>query len=162
MKNQELPAKSDPSERGRSAESRLAALFEKAGWHVRRHPSDPGPDLVVRRKGIEYVIEIKSAPEGRSDRLVPLFAQAVLQAAHAARQKAVPLAVVAAPSISPRAAEQVMAFAQRYAPDAAAGVIDFEGFALFRGPHLEEMNAPRFGPVLLRPQPVDAESAAGP
>ena len=34
-----------------------------------------------------------------------------------------------------------MAFAERYAPDAAAGVIDFEGFALFRGPHLEEMNA---------------------
>ena len=35
-----------------------------------------------------------------------------------------------------------MAFAQHYAPDAAAGVIDFGGFALFRGPHLEEMNAP--------------------
>jgi hypothetical protein len=142
MGNQEIPAKSDPFERGRFAESRLAALFEKAGWHVRRPPSGPGPDLVARRKGTEYAIEVKSAPEGRSDRLVPLFAQAVLQAAHAASQKAVPLAVVAAPSISPRAAEQVMAFAQRYAPDAAAGVIDFEGFALFRGPHLEEMNAP--------------------
>src|SRR6266436_3256060 len=34
-----------------------------------------------------------------------------------------------------------MAFAERYAPAAAAGVIDFDGFALFRGPHLEEMNA---------------------
>ena len=101
----------------------------------------PGPDLVVRRKGIEYAVEVKAAPEGRSDRLVPLFAQAVLQAAHAATQKAAPLAVVAAPRISRRAAEQVMAFAQRYAPDAAAGVIDFEGFAMFRGPHLEELNA---------------------
>jgi hypothetical protein len=151
MENEEIPAKSDASERGRSAESRLAALFEKAGWHVGRHPSDPGPDLVARRKGIQYAVEVKSAPEGRSDRLVPLFAQAVLQAAHAASQKAVPLAVVAAPSISPRAAEQVMAFAQRYAPDAAAGVIDFEGFALFRGPHLEEMNAPgRDLPVSMR------------
>ena len=116
-----------------------------------------GPDLVVRRKGIEYAIEIKSAPEGRGDRLVPLFAQAVLQAAHAARQKAVPLAVVAAPSVSPRAAEQVMAFAQRYAPDAAAGVIDFEGFALFRGPHLEEMNAPgRDLPVSMRKSVPDS------
>lgn len=142
MEDQEIPAKSNPSERGRSAESRLTALFEKAGWHVRRHPNDRGSDLIARRRGIEYAIEIKSAPEGRSDRLVPLFAQAVLQAAHAASRKAVPLAVVAAPSISPRAAEQVMAFAQRYAPDAAAGVIDFEGFALFRGPHLEELNAP--------------------
>jgi hypothetical protein len=142
MEDQDLPARSNPSERGRSAESCLAALFEKAGWKVRRHPSDAGPDLVARRKGIEYAVEVKSAPEGRGDRLVPLFAQAVLEAAHAARHKAVPLAVVAAPNVSPRAAEQVMAFAQRYAPDAAAGVIDFEGFALFRGPHIEEMNAP--------------------
>jgi hypothetical protein len=157
MENQELPARSDPSERGRSAESRLAALFEKAGWHVRRHPSDPGPDLIARRKGAEYAVEIKSAPEGRSDRLVPLFAQAVLEAAHAASHKAVPLAVVAAPNVSPRAAEQVMAFAQRYAPDAAAGVIDFEGFALFRGPHLEEMNAPgRDLPVFKRKSVPDS------
>ena len=65
MESQEIPAKSDGSERGRLAESRLAALFERAGWHVRRHPNDPGPDLVVRRKGIEYAVEIKSAPEGR-------------------------------------------------------------------------------------------------
>jgi hypothetical protein len=74
---------------------------------------------------------------------VPLFAQAVLQAAHGASQKAAPLAVVAAPRVSRRAAEQVMAFAQRYAPDAAAGVIDFEGFAMFRGPDLEKLNAER-------------------
>ncbi len=142
MDSQEIPAKSDGSERGRRAESRLAGLFESAGWHVRHRPNDAGPGLVARRKGIEYAVEIRSAPEGRGDRLVPLFAQAVLQAAHAARHKAMPLAVVAAPSISPRAAQQVMAFAEHYAPDAAAGVIDFEGFALFRGPHLEQMNAP--------------------
>jgi hypothetical protein len=141
MDNQEIPAKSDASERGRSAESRLAALLERAGWQVRRQRNHLGPDLVVRRKGIEYAVEIKAAPEGRSDRLVPLFAQAVIQAAHAANRKAAPLAVVAAPRISRRAAEHVMAFAQRYAPDAAAGVIDFEGFAMFRGPHLEELNA---------------------
>ncbi len=142
MENHGIPGKSDASQRARSAESRLAALFEKARWQVRLHPAaDPGPDLVVRRGGIEYVVEIKSAPEGRSDRLVPLFAQAVLQAARAVGQKAVPLAVVAAPRVSSRAAEQVMAFAERYAPAAAAGVIDFDGFALFRGPHLEEMNA---------------------
>ncbi len=157
MENPEIPAKPDSAERGRLAESRLAALFERAGWRVRRHPNDPGPHLVARRKGIEYAVEVKSAPEGRGDRLVPLFAQAVLQAAHAARPKAMPLAVVAAPSIPPRTAEQVMAFAQRYAPDAAAGVIDFEGFALFRGPHLEEMNAPgRDLPALMRKSAPDS------
>lgn len=141
MKNQDIPAPPEPVDREKLAESRLAALFESAGWHVRRNPNDPGPDLAVRRKGIQYAVEVKSAPEGRSDRLVPLFAQAVLQAAHGASQKAAPLAVVAAPRVSRRAAEQVMAFAQRYAPDAAAGVIDFEGFAMFRGRQLEELNA---------------------
>jgi hypothetical protein len=143
MEPDDLPRKSDAVERKRSAESLLADMFKKAGWQVRPHPLDDDArrDLVVRRKGIEYAVEVKSAPEGRGDRLVPLFAQAVLQAAHAARQKAVPLAVVAAPRVSRRVAEQVLAFAQRYAPDAAGGVIDFEGFAMFRGLHLEELNA---------------------
>jgi len=129
--------------RERSAESLLTDLFKKAGWQVRPHFShdDARCDLVVNRKGIEYAVEIKAAPEGRADRLVPLFAQAALQAAHSAAQSAAPLAVVAAPRVPRRAAEQVIAFAQRYAPDVAAGVIDFEGFAMFRGPHLEELSA---------------------
>lgn len=117
-------------------------MFEKAGWQVRLHPHEEARrDLVIRRKGIEYAVEIKAAPEGRADRLVPLFAQAVLESSRAAGQKAAPLAVVAAPRISPRAAEQVMKFAEHYAPDAGAGVIDFEGLAMFRGPHLEHMSA---------------------
>lgn len=148
MENHELPGKSDALQRGRFAESLLAAMFEKAGWHVRFRPSDhSGRDLVVRRKGIEYAVEIKAAPEGRADRLVPLFAQAILESAHIAGQRPVPLAVVAAPKISPRAAEQVMKFAETYAPNAAAGVIDFDGLALFRGHHLEEMNALKAIPV---------------
>lgn len=143
MEPDEVPRKSDAVARERSAESLLADMFKKAGWQVRFHSRDERArhDLVVRQKGIEYAVEIKAAPEGRPDRLVPLFAQAVLEAAHAATQKAAPLAVVAAPRVSRSAAEQVMAFAQRYAPEAAAGVIDFEGAAMFRGPHLEELNA---------------------
>jgi hypothetical protein len=89
---------------------------------------------------MEYAVEIKAAPEGRADRLVPLFAQAVLESSRAAGQKAAPLAVVAAPRISPRAAEQVMQFAERYAPSVGAGVIDLEGLAMFRGAHLDQMN----------------------
>ena len=90
MEKWEIAGNSEPSERGRFAESRLAALLEKAGWQVRRHPDNPGPDLVARRRGIQYAVEVKSAPEGRGDRLVPLFAQAVLQAAHAARRRRLP------------------------------------------------------------------------
>jgi hypothetical protein len=132
---------SNSTQRGRLAETHFVALLERAGWQVRRAPGDRGPDLVASRKGIQYAVQIKSAPEGRGDRLVPLFAQAALEAAHTAQKKAAPLAVVAAPRVSRRAAEQVMAFAQRYAPDIAAGVIDFEGLAVFRGPQLEELTA---------------------
>jgi hypothetical protein len=142
MQPAELLRKSDADARGRLAESLLAAIFEKAGWHVRPGPNkESGPNLVVRRKGIAYAVEIKAAPEGRGDRLVPLFAQAVLESARAARQRTVPLAIVAAPRISARAAEQVMRFAQGFVPDRVAGVIDFEGLVVFRGPQLEEMNA---------------------
>jgi hypothetical protein len=128
-------------ERATSAESLAAAVFEDAGWHVQRPEREDRFDLIVRGRRIAYSVEVKSAPEGRSDRLVPLFAQAALQAAHAAGPKATPLAIVAAPRIAPRAAEQVIRFAEEYAPDVGAGVIDFEGLALFRGPELEELNA---------------------
>ncbi len=143
MENPELPGKSDALQRRSAAESLLAAMFEKAGWEVRRSPHRDRfqPSLIVQRPGIAYAIEVKAGPEGRSDRLVPLLAQAVLQSARAAGQKAAPLAVVAAPKISPRAAEQVIKFAEDYAPAAAAGVIDFDGLRMFRGPQLEEMNA---------------------
>src|SRR5687768_8518466 len=98
--------------------------------------------MIVRgSKGVVYAVEVKAAVEGRADRLLPLFSQAVLQSQHGARKNAAPLAVVAAPKISQGAAEQILKFAKRYAPDAAAGVIDFEGLRLFRGPHLEMLNA---------------------
>jgi hypothetical protein len=144
MKNPEKSMKSPAVERGRRAEGLLVDIFEKAGWRVERHPQRQRSelDMIVRRPdGLAYAVEVKAAVEGRADRLVPLFSQAVLQSLHGARQNALPLAVVAAPKISQGAAEQVLKFAEHYAPDAAAGVIDFEGLRLFRGPHLEELNA---------------------
>jgi len=143
MENAGFQPKSDAAQRERSAESLLAEMFKEAGWDVRRPPQgdDVRPNFLIRRRGIAYAVEVKAGPEGRGDRLVPLFAQAVLQSARAAGQKAAPLAVVAAPRISARAAEQVIKFAEDYAPDAAVGVIDFEGLRIFRGPQLEQMNA---------------------
>jgi hypothetical protein len=84
---------------------------------------------------------VKVATEGRSDRLVPLFAQTALEATRRSAHVAKPLAVVAAPKIAPRAAKQVLKFAENYVPDVAAGVVDFEGLRLFRGPQLERLNA---------------------
>jgi hypothetical protein len=143
MDNSDIPSKSNVLGRGKIAEDLLKEVFERAGWKV--EPGRAGrlfqPDMVARRRGFAYAVEVKSASEGRGDRLIPLFAQAVLQSARAAGKKQVPLAVVAAPKISPKAAEQVIEFAENYAPDAAVGVVDFDGLRMFRGPHLEGLNA---------------------
>jgi hypothetical protein len=152
--NSAKPQKSAELERERQAESLLAKIFEQAGWRVRREPHRQRArvDMIVRRPGVVYAAEVKAGVEGRGDRLVPLFAQAVLQSLHNAGKSAVPLAVVAAPKISPRVAQQVLKFAEQYAPEAAAGVIDFEGLRMFRGAHLEELNAeaPRRSAIRLK------------
>ena len=123
------------------AEQLLVKAFEEAGWRIKRQPGNrPGPDLLLRRPGVSYAAEIKVGVEGRSDRLVPLWSQACLQAARMAGEH-MPLAVVAAPEIAPKVAEQILNFAREYAPDAAAGVIDFAGLRMFHGPQLESLNA---------------------
>jgi hypothetical protein len=41
--------------------------------------ADKEVDLVVARGDYRYIVELKAASEGRSDRLVPLLSQAILQ-----------------------------------------------------------------------------------
>jgi hypothetical protein len=143
MDNQPVFERSDAVQRRRQSGAEVARLFKKAGWRVIRRPANRDahrPDLLVSRRGVSYAVEIKAGAEGRGDRLIPLWSQACLQASRAAGNHA-PLAIVAAPKIAPRAAELILKFAAEYAPDAAAGVIDFAGLHLFRGPQLEELNA---------------------
>ena len=144
MENQRFSPKSDALRRQAEAEELLGKAFEQAGWQVSRHPArreGHRPDFIVRRRpGASYAVELKVGVEGRSDRLIPLWSQACLQAARVAGQHA-PLAVVAAPHIASRVAEHILKFAEEYAPDAAAGVVDFAGLRLFRGPRLESLNA---------------------
>lgn len=141
MDNALISAKSASRQRHDRAEQLLSQAFEEAGWRVKRQPREgSGPDMVLRRNKVSYAVEIKVGVEGRSDRLIPLWAQACLQAASLAGEHA-PLAVVAAPEIAPKVAEQILSFAHQYAPDAAAGVMDFVGLRRFRGPHLESLNA---------------------
>lgn len=160
MGNPEFLERSDALHRGQQAEAVVATLFEDAGWRVVRQPvgqEAPRPDLLVRRRGVSYAVEVKAGVEGRSDRLIPLWSQACLQASRTAGNHA-PLAIVAAPKIAPRVAEQILKFAEEYAPDAAAGVIDFGGLCLFRGPHLEELNA-EIPPLPVRPSSKPREQA---
>jgi len=150
---------STSAERGRRAEESLAELFSRTGWKVRREvpvQKRSRADLIVSRPGVSYVVEVKVAPEGRGDRLVPLWAQAALQAAHNASSRHAPLAVVAAPRIAPTVAQDVLAFAAEYASDVAAGVIDFDGLRVFQGPQLESLNAE---PERRQPAPLMKRSA---
>jgi hypothetical protein len=162
MEDQDSESRSSASARERHAEDLLAEILGRAGWSVRRQAGRKGdsrPDMIISRRGASYAVEVKASAEGRGDRLLPLWSQACLEAAHAAGDHYPPLAVVAAPKVSPRAANQVLAFASKYAPDAAAGVIDFSGLRLFRGPHLEGLDSEgeRLPPLAqsVRSEPAD-------
>jgi hypothetical protein len=52
-----------------------------------------------------------------------------------------PLAIIAASAISPNATNSLLRFLAQFAPDAAAGILDREGFRRFIGPGLEKLNA---------------------
>jgi hypothetical protein len=125
----------------RQAEELLSLAFKQDGWAVEHH-ADHRADLVAHRQGAAYVVELKVGAEGRPDRLIPLLAQAILEARSEAAGGLRPLAVVAAPRIAPRAAKQILSFAQEHARGAAVGILDFEGLRLFKGPHLQSLDAP--------------------
>jgi hypothetical protein len=131
---------------GAEFESILAGVFRKKGWRVRRHPAagDMQADLIIDAGEKKYVVEVKAASEARRDRLVPLLAQAILQAQAIARQlhePAIPLAVVAARRVPESVANYLKQFAERNAPNVAIGIIDTEGFRAFVGPGLEGLDA---------------------
>ena len=131
---------------GRESEDLVADLFHQHGWQVKKGLSlaNKRADLAIARGNRCYIVDIKAASESRPDRLVPLLSQAILEArafARALPEPAGPLAIVVAPAISPRAADSLKRFLAEFAPDAAAGILDREGFRHFVGPGLENLNA---------------------
>ncbi|HET7023686.1 MAG TPA: hypothetical protein VFI39_00595 [Gemmatimonadales bacterium] len=144
------------------AQAQLRSILEKAGWTV-DHPGEliPGGrrlDLIAAKKGKRLAIELKGAAEGRPDRLIALWAQGWLQAVHGAPPGAIPVAVVAAESIAPKAAEAVLQFATEHAPEAHAGVIDRRGLVRFHGPLLHDLRAE---PVNVAARVRSGEGAVG-
>jgi hypothetical protein len=123
----------------------IADLFEKNGWAVEREPERAAslrPDLAIRKGKYVYVVEIKAASEARSDRVIPLLSQAILQAqAYAHEMKeARPLAVVMVGDVSQPLIRGVRKFSDRYAPGIAIGVVSKGGAGLFIGDGLGELN----------------------
>ena len=89
MKKLGKAVKSPAAERGQQAEGLLADIFEQAGWRVERPPKREFDMIVRSPNGVVYAVEVKAAVEGRADRLLPLFSQAVLQSQHGASKNAV-------------------------------------------------------------------------
>ncbi len=123
----------------------VADLFEKNGWAVEREPLRAGssrPDLAIRKGKYVYVVEVKAASEARSDRVIPLLSQAILQAQAYAREikNARPLAVVMVGDVSQPLLSGVRRFSERYAPGIAVGVVSKGGAGLFIGDGLGELN----------------------
>jgi hypothetical protein len=122
----------------------LVELFEQDGWQVERIASaaERSADLAISRGHLQYAVVLKVSSESRRDRLIALLSQAILQARAAALSSAdgtVPLAVVAAPSISRSTTEGLMSFLAGVAPDAKVGIFDRAGFRRFVGPGLEKI-----------------------
>jgi hypothetical protein len=129
----EVPSRQD------GFEQLLAEAFRGKAWRVKKQPG--GADLVVAGKGKQYAVAMRTSSEGRSDRLIPLLSQSILEARSYAGKGAVPLAVVGARRIAATAVASAVAFAGRVAPDVAIGLMDQEGMRAFSGHGLESLNA---------------------
>jgi DNA-binding MarR family transcriptional regulator len=126
-------------------ESQFVDLLQGSGWEVRRQPRHPGEaDLAIKNGDLQYIVELKRAAESRRDRVVPLLAEAILQAEAHARKvpHARPLAIVASPQLSPAVVDQALEFQKHYASRVAVGFFDDGGVRVFRGPGLESLNSP--------------------
>ncbi len=135
---------SHPSFRGSHAEDFVAGLFESHGWKIAASSrGGSGPDLTVQRGTQRFVVEVKAIAEGRADRVIPLLAQAILQAQAYALDagNAQPLAVICVENASASLLNQVRAFAKKYASNTPFGIVSRSGIRHFQGPALEELNA---------------------
>ena len=115
------------------------------GWQVDYPATNfPGdPDIRVKNASYAYAIEVKSPAESRADRVIPLLAQAVLQARVQAQSSGYypddvqPMAVICLDHVSPSLVERVIHFSDTYAPEVAVGIVSFDGVQRFRGPGLD-------------------------
>lgn len=126
----------------------VADAFREQGWDLLEGARGEyvRQDFVASGQGKKLVIEIKRASEGRKDRVIPLLAQAALDAIYQSRRipgHPIPVAIVGANRISESVAGEAMEFMRKRAPEAAVGLLDFEGFRSFAGHGLESLNSPR-------------------
>jgi len=106
------------------------ALFRRAGWEGQAPAAagDLHADLFVQRGAHSYVVEVKSAPEGRRD---ACSAPRSGDPARPSIRRTQPELSAPSPSSAPSASARPLCanlnqFVQEYAPDAAVGLVDLE------------------------------------
>ena len=136
-----LPSPSNP---GRLAAENLAGLFRAHGWSVDAQPGKgkSQPDLIAANGALRYIVEIKSAPEGRPDRVFALLSLAILQSRRYAKDwNGHPLAVVRVRQLSSLLRKRMEQFHQDYASGTAIGLVSDAGGNYFIGPGLDALSS---------------------
>jgi hypothetical protein len=142
----------------------LSNLLQEEHWQVKEGLClcDTPANLVISRGNVSFIVVLKTSSEGVQDRLVPLLAQAILEARTAVLatpDPVLPLAVVAAPVISPSTAHGLVSFRYKVAPDFSIGIFDRKGFIRFEGSEFHVINAAPLRPArrhrLTEPESAD-------
>lgn len=147
---------------GRRLEQRSLELIRSAlrgaGWELSSVGGTAGPLLVAQKGPRAYALELK-ASSGRARRpvLQALLADAILQARAAAREiGGIPLAVLAASSVSDEIAGELRSYVERCGEGVAWGLIDGRGRFELHGPDLSSIRLEKQKPFFkerLLPEP---------
>lgn len=124
-------------------EQKVRDFLVAEGWSVSDQPdSGPGgPDLRLEKGPYAYVAEVKRPAESRADRVIALFAQAILQAqTYARHQGAKPLAILSLKEVPDALIAKIDRFREQFAADVAFGLIGDDGRHHFAGAGLESLN----------------------
>jgi hypothetical protein len=155
--------------RGSHTTAKLASFFDQVGaeyTEAGRSPNGPDMDGEITKDGVRYTAEVKSLSEGRTDRVIPLLSQAILQAQrYAAERKGTkPMAVLYVERAPASMFKKVIDFMDAYRPRAAIAIVTPDGLGLVRwsdeGPC--EINAPDRPTARNMARPPGAGNTASP
>lgn len=123
--------------RGSRATAKLASFFEQMGaeyTEAEHSPTGLDMDGEIIKDGVRYAVELKSLSEGRTDRVIPLLSQAILQAQrYAADHKGTkPMAVLYVEQAPESLFKKVIGFMDAYRPSAAIAIVTHDGLGLVR------------------------------
>jgi len=124
----------------------VSDAFKELGFLIQAKPAN-GPKalhLVAERNGRRLAIRVRIALEGRRDRIEALLAQAILEVRLLGKEHGIGtelVAIVVAPRVSYKNAQEAIAFAMKYAPDVASAVFDLGGLRLISAQDLQGLNA---------------------